>query len=431
MLAGCSAQQDQVKVPDWSDNATMYEVNIRQYTQEGTFKAFEEHLPRLKEMGIKILWFMPIYPISLEKRLGSLGSYYAIADYQGINPEFGTKEDFQHLVDTCHEMGFKVILDWVANHTGWDNAWIRENPDWYTKNAEGEIIYPETWEDVADLNFESKDMQNAMIKAMSYWVKEFDVDGYRCDYAGGVPLDFWENVRTKLDRIKPVYMLAEDDRSMAFLKYAFNSNYGWSFYHDLNNVAKGTKKASSLASYFKNKVKNYPDGAYPLHFIDNHDENSWIGTVEERMGVAQQAMLTLIFTVPGMPLIYSGQEVNLNHRLEFFDKDEIIWEDFQNEELLTKLIHLKLEHPALWNGDEGGEIQFLESSKERVLIYQRHKNEDKILAILNLSNQTTEVQFVMEQDFEGKDLMTTENILLVAGENKLSLEPWECIVISK
>ncbi|MDF2486401.1 MAG: alpha-amylase, partial [Herbinix sp.] len=193
----------------------------------------------------------------------------------------------------------------------------------------------------------------------------------------------------------------------------------------------GTKKASSLASYFKNKVKNYPDGAYPLHFIDNHDENSWIGTVEERMGVAQQAMLTLIFTVPGMPLIYSGQEVNLNHRLEFFDKDEIIWEDFQNEELLTKLIHLKLEHPALWNGDEGGEIQFLESSKERVLIYQRHKNEDKILAILNLSNQTTEVQFVMEQDFEGKDLMTTENILLVAGENKLSLEPWECIVISK
>jgi glycosidase len=431
MLTGCSVQQDHVKVPDWSDNATMYEVNIRQYTQEGTFKAFEEHLPRLKEMGIKILWFMPIYPISMEKRLGSLGSYYAIADYQGINPEFGTKEDFQHLVDTCHEMGFKVILDWVANHTGWDNAWIRENPDWYTKNAEGEIIYPETWEDVADLNFESKDMQNAMIKAMSYWVKEFDVDGYRCDYAGGVPLDFWENVRTKLDRIKPVYMLAEDDRSMAFLKYAFNSNYGWSFYHDLNNVAKGTKKASSLASYFKNKVKNYPDGAYPLHFIDNHDENSWIGTVEERMGAAQQAMLTLIFTVPGMPLIYSGQEVNLNHRLEFFDKDEIIWEDFQNEELLTKLIHLKLEHPALWNGDEGGEIQFLESSKERVLIYQRHKNEDKILAILNLSNQTTEVQFVMEQDFEGKDLMTTENILLVAGENKLSLEPWECIVISK
>ncbi|MDF2484461.1 MAG: 1,4-alpha-glucan branching enzyme, partial [Herbinix sp.] len=259
MLTGCSVQQDHVKVPDWSDNATMYEVNIRQYTQEGTFKAFEEHLPRLKEMGIKILWFMPIYPISMEKRLGSLGSYYAIADYQGINPEFGTKEDFQHLVDTCHEMGFKVILDWVANHTGWDNAWIRENPDWYTKNAEGEIIYPETWEDVADLNFESKDMQNAMIKAMSYWVKEFDVDGYRCDYAGGVPLDFWENVRTKLDRIKPVYMLAEDDRSMAFLKYAFNSNYGWSFYHDLNNVAKGTKKASSLASYFKNKVKNYPD----------------------------------------------------------------------------------------------------------------------------------------------------------------------------
>ncbi|MFT4146810.1 MAG: alpha-amylase family glycosyl hydrolase [Mobilitalea sp.] len=431
ILPGCAASTDKVSVPKWSDNAAIYEVNIRQYTEEGTFKAFEEHLPRLKEMGVKILWFMPIYPISSVKRLGSLGSYYAIADYQEINPEFGTKEDFEHLVKACHEMGFKVILDWVANHTGWDNAWITEHPDWYTKNAQGGIIYPETWEDVADLNYENEKLQKAMIKAMTYWVKEFDVDGYRCDYAGGVPLEFWEEARTKLERIKPVYMLAEDDKSQALMKYAFNSNYGWSLYQDLNSVAKGSKKADSLVSYFKNTVKNYPEGTYPLHFIDNHDENSWNGTVEERMGVAQQAMLALIFTVPGMPLIYSGQEVNLDHRLEFFDKDEIVWEDFQNEELLTKLIHLKLEHPALWNGNAGGEITFLESSSERVLVYERQKDEDRIVVLLNLSDKAADVKFKMVSDFEGMELMTAESMTLVAGENERSLEPWEYLVISK
>lgn len=431
VLSGCAAPKDKASVPKWSDNATIYEVNIRQYTAEGTFKAFEEHLPRLKEMGVKILWFMPIYPISSTKRLGSLGSYYAIADYQEINPEFGTKEDFKHLVKTCHEMGFKVILDWVANHTGWDNGWITEHPDWYTKNAQGEIIYTETWEDVADLNFENEKLQNAMIKAMTYWVKEFDVDGYRCDYAGGVPLEFWEKARTKLERIKPVYMLAEDDKSLALMKYAFNSNYGWSLYHDLNSVAKGSKKADSLTGYFKNAVKNYPEGTYPLHFIDNHDENSWIGTVEERMGVAQQAMLTLIFTVPGMPLIYSGQEVNLDHRLEFFDKDEIVWEDFQNEELLTKLIHLKLDHPALWNGNAGGEITFLESSSERVLVYERQKDEDRIVVLLNLSDKEVNVKFKLESEFVGTELMTAESVSLSAGENERALRPWGYVVISK
>ncbi len=433
ILAGCSAGADKggVKVPEWSENATMYEVNIRQYTREGTFKAFEEHLPRLQEMGVKILWFMPIHPISREKRLGSLGSYYSIADYQEVNPEFGTKEDFKHLVERCHEMGFKVLMDWVANHTGWDNAWVREHPDWYTKDSSGKIVYPETWEDVADLNFDNKDMRQAMLKAMTYWVKEFDVDGFRCDYAGGVPVDFWETARTKLEKIKPVYMLAEDDKATALLINAFNSNYGWSFFHDLNSVARGSKKAGSLTLYFKNKVKNYPKGTYPLHFIDNHDENSWNGTVEERIGDAQQAMLALIFTVPGMPLVYSGQEVNLDHRLEFFEKDEIQWEGFENEELLTRLIHLKLEHPALWNGNAGGEIRFLDSSTERVLVYQREKEEDQILVILNLSDRSADVKFTLEQDFAGQELMTSQKQELKAGENSMSLEPWEFIVLSK
>lgn len=433
LLAGCSGgkSKDGPNVPEWSVNATMYEVNIRQYTEEGTFQAFEEHLPRLQAIGVKILWFMPIYPISLEKRLGSLGSYYSISDYTGINPEFGDEEDFKHLVDLCHEMGFKVILDWVANHTGWDHPWIKEHPDWYTQNDMGEILYPETWQDVADLNYDSKAMQKEMLKSMTYWVKEFDVDGFRCDYAGGVPLEFWETARKKLDKIKPIYMLAEDDRAMSFLSYAFNSNYGWSFYHDLNKVAKGSKKAESLVSYFNNKVTSYPEGTYPLHFIDNHDENSWNGTVEERMGEAQQAMLAMIFTVPGMPLIYSGQEINLDHRLEFFDKDEIIWDNFVNEEVLTKLIHLKQEHPALWNGEEGGDIVFYDTSKEKVLAYQRQKGENQLVVILNLSKNNTSVTVSLENEFSGRNLFTEEEVTLAAGENQLFMLPWEYVILVK
>jgi glycosidase len=430
-LTGCSGAGDRVTVPEWSVDATMYEVNIRQYTKEGTFKAFEEHLPRLQAMGVKILWFMPIYPISREKRLGTLGSYYSIEDYCEVNPEFGTKEDFKHLVTTCHEMGFKVILDWVANHTGWDHEWIRKHPDWYTKNAKGEIIFPETWEDVADLNYDSKSMQRAMLKAMTYWVKEYDVDGFRCDYAGGVPLEFWETARKKLDRIKPVYMLAEDDKAMSLMRYAFNANYGWSLFHDLNSIARGVKKAESLKDYFQNKIPSYPPGTYPLHFIDNHDENSWNGTVEERMGEAQQAMLALIFTVPGMPLIYSGQEVNLDHRLEFFEKDQILWEDFVNEELLTKLIHLKKEHPALWNGEEGGDIVFLETTSERVLAYRRQKGEDEIVAVINLSGQKTKLGLTFENEFQGTDLLTTNPMTFCQGTNELMLKPWEFIILSK
>lgn len=432
-LVGCAGAglQGQVIVPEWSVNATIYEVNIRQYTKEGTFKAFEEHLPRLQEMGVKILWFMPIYPISREKRIGSLGSYYSIADYKEINPEVGTKEDFKNLVKKCHEMGFYVILDWVANHTGWDHNWIRKHPEWYTKNDRGEIIYPENWEDVADLNYDSKAMQREMKKAMTYWVKEFDVDGFRCDYAGGVPIEFWESARKALNKIKPVYMLAEDDRSMALMHYAFNSNYGWSLYHDLNSVARGAKKADSLKSYFNSKISTYPPGTYPLHFIDNHDENSWNGTVNERMGEAQQAMLALIFTTYGMPLVYSGQEVNLDHRLEFFEKDEIVWEDFVNEELLSNLIHLKLDHPALWNGEAGGKMEFLKVSSENVLAYQRQKEEDEVIVVLNLSKAERTFTLTMDHEFEGKDVMTSDMITLKTGANELTLQPWEFIILYK
>ncbi len=420
-------------VPEWSYNATMYEVNVRQYTREGTFKAFEAHLPRLKEMGVKILWFMPIYPISVEQRKGTLGSYYAIADYKNVNPEFGTLEDFKALVDKCHEMGFKVMLDWVANHTGWDNVWMKDHKDWYTQDANGNIIYPAgtDWTDVADLNFDNQEMRAAMIDAMSFWVRDYDVDGFRCDYATGVPLDFWETAREALEEIKPVFMLAEDDRSMAFMKYAFNVNYGWNLYHNMNKIALGTYSPANLVSYFTSLETRYPGDTYPLHFIDNHDENSWNGTVEERLGQAQYPMLAMLFTTPGMPLIYSGQEANLNKRLAFFEKDEIDWSSLPNKKLISTLVKLKLDHPALWNGDMGGTIEFMETSDKKVLAYERAKDDDRIFVILNLSAKETDAAITLAQNFEGTEVFTNESIALLAGTNQLQLKPWDYKIIIK
>jgi glycosidase len=232
--------------PEWSKNATIYEVNVRQYTKEGTFKAFAEHLTRLRQMGVDILWFMPIHPISEKNRKGTLGSYYAVQDYKAVNPEFGTLEDFKSVVDQAHDMGFKVLIDWVANHTGWDNQWIKDHPEWYKKDSTGNMIAPFDWTDVAQLDYGNQEMREAMIDALSYWVSEADIDGYRCDVAGMVPVDFWANAREQLNEIKPVFMLAEDESEIALLEEAFNMNYGWEFHHIMNGIAKGKKMQMTL-----------------------------------------------------------------------------------------------------------------------------------------------------------------------------------------
>jgi len=237
--------------PEWSTDATIYEVNIRQYTPEGTIAAFEKQLPRLKDLGVEILWIMPINPISEKNRKGSLGSYYSVQDYKKLNPEYGTIDDFKHMVAEAHKLGFKVIVDWVANHTGWDNVWIAQHPDWYTTDSTGKIVpsVPD-WTDVADLNYDKPEMQAAMIDALKYWVKETDIDGYRCDVAGMVPVDFWDKARTALDSIKPVYMLAEDESEKGLLTKAFNMNYGWEFHHIMNKIAKGELTSVAVKEYF-------------------------------------------------------------------------------------------------------------------------------------------------------------------------------------
>lgn len=384
-----AAVQKGVPVPEWAAKSVMYEVNVRQYTKEGTFEAFEAHLPRLKELGVDILWFMPIHPISKTNRNGTLGSYYAVDDYKAVNPEFGTAEDFKSLVDKAHEMGFKVLLDLVANHTGWDHAWTA-NKDWYTTDEAGSIVMPPgtNWADVADLNFDNAEMQAAMLDAMKYWVTEFDIDGYRADYAGGVPKAFWEQARAELEKLKPVYMLAEDDQQISLLNRAFNANYGWQLYNIMNRVAKGQANAKQISLFAERLEASYPVGTYALNFTSNHDENSWVGTEYERLGDAVKPMAALSFTLPGMPLIYSGQEAGLDRRLLFFDKDEITWDDLSMQSFYKQLVDLKHQNPALWNGSAGGSYQSLEADDDRLLAFAREKDDNTVIVLMNLSAES-------------------------------------------
>ena len=435
LLGGCSNLQQKTENAitenplAWSDDAVMYEINVRQFTPEGTFNAFAAHLPRLQKMGVEILWFMPIHPIGKEKRKGTLGSYYSIEDYKAVNPEFGTFDDFKTLVSQAHDMGFKVIIDCVANHTSWDNVWMTNHKDWYTTDSTGNIIPPVAdWTDVADLNYNNPGLRAAMLDALKYWVREANIDGYRCDYAGGVPTDFWESARASLDSIKPVFMLAEDQDNLDLLNKAFDCNYGWTMHHYMNEIYSGEKSALAIESYFAQIDTTYPKGKYPLQFTSNHDENSWNGTAFERLGDAVETFAVLSFTVPGMPLIYNGQEVGLNKRLEFFEKDEIDWSNKSPlTNLYTKLIDLKQDNHALWNGDAGGKINFIKTSKpDQFLAFTREKDGNKVMVIMNLSHEQQSGNIYIDK-IEFKDFFSEENIS-IGKDIELTLTPWQYLV---
>ena len=375
-------------LPSWAKSASIYEVNIRSFTTAGTFKAFKAHLPRLRKLGVKVLWLMPIHPISESRRNGSLGSPYAVADYKAVNPNMGTNADFRSLIQAAHAAGFKVVLDWVANHTGWDNVWMADHPTWYTRNNAGVIQPPnQDWLDVADLNYSNADMRAAMIDAMKYWVTTFDVDGFRCDYANGVPTSFWEEATTQLDAIKPMFMLAESEGVADELNSAFNGNYSWSLLSRLNSVANTSDPdASYLTSTLDSLDYTYANGSFPMTFITNHDQNSWNGTEYERLNGFVNRFSALYFTVPGMPLIYTGQEVGLKRRLSFFDKDAVTWPKSSSvTTFYTKLVALKTKNPALWNGSAGGDLVQYEGTNAKVLTYSRQRGSSKVVVAINLS----------------------------------------------
>jgi len=418
-------------LPSWANSATIYEVNIRQYTEAGTFKAFEANLPRLQKLGVKILWLMPIHPISELKRNGSLGSPYAVANYKGINPEFGNEADFKSLVTKAHALGFKVILDWVANHSGWDNPWTA-NKSWYHTDADGNIVPPNSdWLDVAWLNYKNQDMRKAMIDAMSYWVKTFDIDGFRADVAAGVPTDFWKAANTQLQAIKPLFMLAEDQSSTSLLDDAFIANYNWELKDLLKAIADGSKDRTVFDAVAANQVFNYPTRSFPMNFITNHDENSWSGTEFERLGDAVSAMAALTFTYPGMPLIYSGQEVGNTKRLAFFEKDLIPGITVANATtaFYTKLVSLKSKNSALWNNSKA-KLDPTPGNNNSVIAYSRVAGTSRVITVINASDEVQTVKLTIGELANTYYLFSTGKSKKLSATITLTLKPWQYEIYS-
>ena len=365
----------------WARTANIYEVNIRQYTTEGTFNAFAKHLPRLKDMGVEILWFMPVTPISKERMLGTLGSYYACSSYTAVNPEFGTMYDFLSLVNTIHAMGMKIIIDWVANHTGRDHHWTTEHPDWYLKDKQGNFLEQHNWWDVIHLDYTKQDMRNALIEAMRFWIKQCNIDGFRCDMAHLVPLEFWLDAKEQCEVLKPLFWLAECDH----IEYhaVFDVTYAWEWMHISDKVVRGIASIGQMKEVL-HKYSLYPAGAKKLYFTSNHDENTWNGTEYEKYLGAAKAFAVFTCTWPGIPLIYSGQELPNVKRLKFFDKDQIDWKPtIVLHNFYKTLLALRRSHTCL-NGD--AEVHILSTQHDdKIFGYLLADATSKVLVLLNFS----------------------------------------------
>ena len=379
------------KTVEWMKDKTIYEVNLRQYTEAGSFKAFEAHIPRLKEMGVEVLWLMPVTPISEKGRKGSLGSYYACSSYTKLNAEFGSEQDFISLIQLAHKHEMKVIIDWVANHTGREHEWMQSHPDWFSQDEDGNFTERNGWDDVVDLNFENQDMRAALIGAMQYWVRTFNIDGFRCDMAPLVPLDFWSKARKACETIKPLFWLAECED----IEYhsVFDASYAWSWMHATLKVEElGVNEIyNQLHAYAQ-----YPKGAYKLFFTSNHDENTWNGTEYEKYGIAAKAWAVFTFMWKGIPLIYSGQELPNYKRVAFFDKDSIDWTNApQLASFYKTLIQLRKKYNCIVDGDSFN----LPTSNNQVMAFLRygHQPENKsekqtILVVLNFSHQIQKLE---------------------------------------
>ena len=389
LLALVACKQTPSVHPDWTYGSVMYEVNIRQFSPEGTFQGVEKQLPRLKDLGVDILWLMPMYEIGTEGRKGTLGSYYAISDYKKVNPEFGTMEDFEHLLAEAHKLGFKVILDWVANQTAPDNVWMTEKPaNFYERDSLGNAIWEYDWTDTRSLDYDNEEVWWAQDDAMRFWLEK-GVDGFRCDAAGEVPAEFWKGILPKMNADYPeIYLLAEAERdNLADASETFDANYAWELHHLLNSLAQGRKTVADLRDYVARDAARFPKEAFRLTFTSNHDENSWSGTEFEREGAAANACAVLCFTLPGsQPLVYTGQEIGLSRRLEFFEKDPITdWSANEYTAFWKKLVDLKHGNPALAAGEKGGDIVWWElpEGMDGVVAFHREVKKNKVIVFAN------------------------------------------------
>lgn len=388
---------------DWIKHTNVYEVNLRQYTQEGSINAFAKELPRLKEMGVETIWFMPLTPIAQKNKKGTLGSYYAAADYTAVSPEFGTLEDFKNLVKQAHDLGLKVIIDWVANHTGWDHRWTKEHPEYYEKDtATGDFKIASGMDDIIELDFKNKDLRKAMVDAMKFWVEETDIDGFRCDLAFWVELDFWVEAKTELDKVKPLFWLAElDPLENPDYMQVFDAAYTWTWMHKAKDFYQQQLPVATLDSV----LARYSEApGMKAWFTTNHDENSWNGTEYEKYGEMALPLAVFSSTWPGLPLLYSGQELPNKKRLEFFEKDVIQWTG--NNELhgfYKTLLELHSTHPALSGDAKEAPVYRVKTSDDgRVFAYLRKKGDREVLVVLNLSGTDNLKVDVLDGQVKGK-----------------------------
>ena len=415
----------------------LYEMNIRQLTAEGSFRAATERLAFLRSIGIDAIWLMPIYPIGDAGRKGSLGSYYSIKDYKSINPEFGSEADFRAFVKAAHALGMRVLLDWVANHTARDARWLTERPaDWYERDEQGVAKVPWDWTDTAKLNYSNHDVWLGQIDAMRYWVEEFGVDGFRCDMAMLVPIEFWQEVSNELHRIKPdIFMLAEAEEDNLF-DNAFNASYQWNIHHIMVDIAKGARRVWDMRNAIHSERTKYPKEAIRMSFTSNHDENSWSGSEQDRFGVSLETMTAMTFLMPStMPLIYTGQEVGYNHSFAFFDRDPIPEDSYRENrttELYRRLAALKHSERALAAGAVGGEmIEIENNAKDCMFSFVREVEGSRVVAIVNLSPYTIHADFrtgIYAGDY--RDALTGEKFELKEHFEQ-DLAPWSYRILVK
>lgn len=427
------AQNDTTEViapftADMAESAILYEVNVRQFSPEGTFAAVTKEIPNIKKLGVKVLWLMPIYPIGEENRKEGLGSYYSIKDYRGINPEFGTAEDLHALIAEAHKNGMYVILDWVANHTAWDHPWVKQHPEWYETDKDGKLVSPYDWTDVVALNFDNQEMRKAMVADMKYWLDEFKIDGFRCDMAHEVPTDFWNWAKPQLTTNGEIFMLAETENPDLLANDAFDAAYGWEIHHIMNDIANGKKNVSAIDNYMDSVAKKWKPDDFKLLFTSNHDENSWAGTEYERMGDAVETFAALTYALPSVPLIYNGQEEDFNRRLKFFVKDSIDRNpNAKMRGVYEKLGELKVMNEAFNGGKKAAAYERLKTSDDQsILAFKRKKNSSEAYFIGNLTKSTKEFTVPVSGTF--KNFMNNQQIIL-DGKTSIKLKPWEYYIL--
>ncbi len=419
------------KQPEWSKNAVIYQVNTRQFSPQGTFEQVTKKLNHIKSLGADIVWLMPVHPIGEKHRKGTLGSPYSVKDYYRINSEFGTESDLRTLISAAHSMDLKIILDWVPNHSAWDNELVDLHPEWYAKDHHGNFRPSPWWDwsDIIEFDYSVPELRTYMINAMKYWVENFDVDGFRCDVAGYVPNDFWQQACDALREIKPIFMLAEwENRDLH--SAGFNMTYAWSWNETVHEVTQGKCSLDRLRKYYSWNERSWPADAYRMTFVSNHDKNAWDGTQHEQFGEGLEAAIVLSVMGEGMPLIYNSQEAGESKRLAFFEKDCIEWKGHSIGTLYQELIALKKRTSALWNGEFGARMIHVPNSKmNQVISFVRQDDASKVAVLINFSALCQRVHLhdiVVEGRYENALANTPCEL---DTQSEVTLGPW-CYLVA-